>query len=189
MPRFVLSTLVLLALQVARNEAAQVASQGQAAAPSWMAWKVFHDSLVFYSQRPGSQLNKMLAAQYGLGSAEAQLLMSAGQTYLDAIKRIEMDAKAEAQRRYGNAVPASSPPKEPVRRSSISDKSVRERALEDGLYAQVEAVKQAVLDGHIRTLQAKLDALQFDRIRQWVENSVTPRIKILTAPSQALPPK
>jgi hypothetical protein len=170
---------------------AQTTQNGNSAAqpvqvPDWMAWRVFHDGLASYFQRSGDTGNSMLAKKFGLTSADAQTLLTAGQAFVEAIKRIETDARTEAQRRYGNAVTPRSAPTGPIPRSAMPlQKSFRERAMEDGLYAQVEGRKQAALNSHIQELRRELDGAKVDRVQAWVQASVAPRIKTFTLSSQA----
>ena len=65
-------------------------------------------------------------------------------------------------------------------RPSGPQKSIRERAIEDGLYAEVEAKKQAALGNHMKALARDLDARTLDQLDEYVQASVVPRIKTFT---------
>jgi hypothetical protein len=130
----------------------------------------------------------MLSNQFALTASQGQALRNAGQTFIAAIQRIDSDARAEVQRRYyGGTLQVGKPPGGgPVRKSSVSEKTIRQRAIEDGLYAQVEDSKRAALDSHIADLKRNLDASAFDRVQKWVQTSVAPRINQFTTPPLAL---
>src|SRR5438552_848386 len=50
--------------------------------PSWVAWKVFQDSLVFYDKKASQDTRKMLKEKFGLSPAQASKLLTAGQLFL-----------------------------------------------------------------------------------------------------------
>lgn len=84
--------------------------------PAWMAWRAFHDSLKFYSRQSVTAVNDMLAQKFGLTATEATTFMNAGESFLAALERIDADARAEVQARYGRP-PA--PPRNPQRRVPV----------------------------------------------------------------------
>jgi hypothetical protein len=158
---------------------------------------LFHESLVFYNQQSAERMNQMLAEQFALSTGEVANLMSAGQSYVTAIQRIDEDARTEARRRYldvlGPAAGSAGPPVSKTKPSTEPPKSVRERAIGDGLYAQVEAKKQAALNSHITGLTRSLGAPKMDQIGKFVQSSVAPRIQTFVQPpntkaSPGLPP-
>jgi hypothetical protein len=158
-------------------------------APNWLAWKVFHDSFAFYARQSGVQVEEMLASRFDLTPAEATALLAAGRTFVGAIQRIDTDAKAQADTRYGRLVRPARPPNAAGARIRWSgprprgpEKTRRERAIEDGLYAAVEARKEAALTEHTAALAGQLDAVKFARVAEWVNTSVAPQITTFTQP-------
>src|SRR5262245_55738903 len=84
------------------SHAAQVDSTARpVSTPNWLAWKVFHDSFAFSARQSGVQVEEMLASRFDLTPAEATALLAAGRTFVGAIQRIDTDAKAQADTRYG----------------------------------------------------------------------------------------
>jgi hypothetical protein len=182
---------------------AQTTQNGDSAAqpvPDWLAWKMFHQSLAYYAQRSPESVNQMLAAQFGLTRAQAAGLLSAGQSFDGAIKSIDDGAKAEASRRYPDIVGSATPPsgRTTPRRTKMlpsgPPKTVRERAIEDGLYAEVEAKKQSALDNHIKALTSNIGPSRLAQIRNYLQSSIAPRIKTFTdrkslgSPTRGMPP-
>jgi hypothetical protein len=156
---------------------------------NWLAWKVFHDSFAFYARQSGAQVEEMLASRFDLTPAEAAALLAAGRTFVGAIQRIDADAKAQADTRYGRLVRPARPLNTAGARSRWSgprppgpEKSRRERAIEDGLYAAVEARKEAALTEHTTALAGQLDPVKFARVADWVNTSVAPGITTFTQP-------
>ena len=170
------------------SHAAQLDSAAQPVAKSnWLAWKVFHESFAFYARQSAGQVEEMLASRFALTQAEATALLAAGQTFVAAIERIDTDAKAEANRRYGD-LPQQARPSTNARgrwsgpRPAGPQKTRRERAIEDGLYAAVEAMKEAALTQHTSALAGQLDPVKFARVAEWVNTSVAPQITTFTQP-------
>jgi hypothetical protein len=184
--RHMLFAFVLFTLYLGSSEAGQNPT-GQEPVPSWRSWKVFYDSLAYYAKRSPEPVNQMLAVQFGLTRAQAASLLSAGQSYVATIQSIDEDAKAEARRRYPDITGPSTPPSgQPPRRTktlpSGPQKTVRERAIQDGLYAEVEAKKQSVLDNNIKALTGNVGPSRLEKIREYVQSSIAPRIQTFTDP-------
>jgi hypothetical protein len=147
--------------------------------PNWLAWKIFHQSLAFYNQRSAEQLQRMLKTEFGVTNAQAAILLQSGQSFVTTVEQIDKDGKTEAERRYPEAVkPTNGSPWRRPRGSS--SKNLRERFLEDGLYAEVEARKEATLVTHIGILRSNLNPAQFDAVAKWVQTAIAPRIKLVT---------
>ena len=117
------------------------------AIPAWLAWKVFHESLTFYARQSTAPVDKMLGGQFGLTTAEAAALMGAGQSFIQEIERIDSDARAEVQARYGSS-PAA--PRNPQRSIPVfpagtifrePGKTLRDMVVESGLYRRRRGAK------------------------------------------------
>lgn len=178
--------------QAARQPASPAAGSGSpdpSSVPTWLAWKVFHDSLAFYGRQSISQVNGMLTSQFGLDSAETAALLNARQPFLAAIERIDTDARAEVQTRYGTdrrppadlprpspgRVAGPAPSERPIVRES--GKTLRDMVRESGLYDQVEEKKRAALAAHLAELERAISPAKLARIGEWVQTSVAPRVK------------
>jgi hypothetical protein len=157
------------------SEPALSAAQNAASRPvsGWVGWRVFHESLVRNSQRADDRSNDLLAKQLGLTKAQTTRLTQIGEAYLAEIRSIDAFASAEARRRYGR-------PERPVllkTKPQQPPKSVLEQAIDDGLYAEIEAKKQAVLTAHMQTIARELNSGAADRIAGHVQTKVSPNIK------------
>jgi hypothetical protein len=149
-------------------------SQARTGPPSseWLVWKVFHNSLTFYSERSADALNAMLNRQAGLGETEAALLVKAGQSFVATIDGIDADAKAEVQRRYGTTSRAGGRPTIAIERG----KTLLEMVRESGLYDQIEQRKRAARAAHIGRLQRAIAPTRLSRVATLVQTAVAPRI-------------
>ena len=186
-----LTVAVLVAMSVVPDLAlgqagSQPGSQASTAVPAWLAWKVFHESLTFYRTRSGAQVNDMLAAQFGLDGADAAVLSNVGQEFVAAMERIDSEAKAEVQARYGSVGPPVGLPRPTTGQEAGSSgatmvrqpaKTLLDKVRESGLYDQVEAKKRAALAAHLGELTGALSPAKMARIGEWVQTSVAPRIK------------
>jgi hypothetical protein len=102
-----------------------------------MGWKVFYESLNFYQKRSPEAVRNVLAREFGLVGPQTAQLFSAGQSFLADLKDIDTYAKTEAARRYKYVPVQSGPPPKDSSRRYPPHKSIRDRAIEDGLYADV----------------------------------------------------
>jgi hypothetical protein len=180
-----LLVVLILLVQVAPTKAQAV--QPSEPIPTWLSWKVFYDSLAFYSQKSAGQDEKVLTDTFNLSPTQAATLLSAGQSFVAEIQRIDEEARQEAKKRY-RYVPAQTgapPPGGPKRRQAAPQKTIREQALEDGLYAQVEAKKKVALANHMKDLGLNIEAKKLKQIGQFVETSIASRIKRSDAPFPA----
>jgi len=151
-PSLFVLVIVFFALRVASIQG-QGASAGQPPVPRWIAWRVFHQSLVFYGQRSPAQVRQILEKEIGLTDLQAAKLLSAGQTVIADLDTVDRDGKAEIARRYKYVPVQSGPPTDGVkRRPARPQKGFLERANEDGFYAEIQAQKEAVLANHIKAL-------------------------------------
>jgi len=189
---FLVRFTVLLALISAGVPA--YAQRVEDAVQAWVGWRVFHERLVSAHKKPGAQVAQQLGRQFGLTTAQTAVLMSSGQSFIAAIQRIDDEATAEARKRYPDAFRPERP-RPTITKSTPRgpQNSVRDRAIADGLYAQVEAKKQAALAEHLAGLGKGFEAAKLEQVRTYVQTSVTPRIKMAaipqgTRPTPGLPP-
>jgi hypothetical protein len=154
----VFCALALLAPQLVSSATAQKATSrpGSAPAPEWVAWRVFQQSLAAFVRR-SPNVNGMLRAQFGLTEAESSALLNAGQSFLTAVQNIDTYTKAELLRRYPARRPDGSPPRNAKTLMRREEMSLRERAMRDGLYSEVEGRKQAALSEHMQALRGVLN--------------------------------
>jgi hypothetical protein len=176
--KFVLFAFVLVVPEVAL--AAQATPPGQQTVPNWLAWKAFYESLKFYQKRSPEQVNEVLDQQFGVVGAQAARLLGAGQSFLAELDSIDDYAKMEVARRY-KYVPSKSGPFDGVR--LLPQKSILERAIEDGLYAEVELKKATALANHIKALGPAFDAATLQRIDKYVTSSIASHIKRVVDPT------
>jgi hypothetical protein len=151
--------------------------------PAWLAWRVFYQRLVHLNQQAGGVAAQRFGEQFGLAAAQTAVLLSAGQSFITALQRIDDDAVAEAKKRYPDAFPSDS--SRPLISKTIPTgprKTVRERAIADGLYGQVEARKQTLLADHLLALGRSLDSVKVEQITKYVQTSIAPRIKVVITP-------
>jgi len=168
-----------LFMLVASTSNAQVGPAQQTAVPTWLAWREFHASLSAFQQR-SIDINKLLQSKFGLTDTQVSAVVSAGQSFLASIQRIDTDAKAEALRRYPDLIsPRIS--HRPIRRSSTSS-TLRDRAIKDGLYAEVEGKKEVALAKHLQSLALTLGPQKLDVVRNWVQTSISPNVQIYSGP-------
>jgi hypothetical protein len=152
--------------------------------PTWLTWKVFYESLDFYGKKSPQQDTKIVTEQFRLLPNQATALLNSGQSYVADIQRIDGDARAEAAKRY-KYVPLQTgrpDPNSPKSRPAIPQKSIQERATEDGFAAEVEAKKSISLANHMNALARDVGAAKLDEIKTFVEKSIAPHIKSIAAP-------
>src|SRR5437870_155356 len=106
--RQVLFAVTCLASQVTSADAAQAGASTQDSVPRWLAWKVFHQSLASLVQR-SVDLNALLGRKFGLTAVEIPNFVTAGQSFLASLERIDAEAKAEVLRRYPDIRTAGGP--------------------------------------------------------------------------------
>lgn len=154
------------------------------AVPNWLAWKVFYESLAFYQARAGGQVTETAASQFGLDAGEAATLSNAGQAFVAAIARIDAEARAGIEVRYGTIQPPANLPRPPNRQppgpriKREPGKTVLDMVRESGLYEQVQAKKNATLAAHVSQLTNAFGTVKMARLRAWVETTIASRIKV-----------
>ncbi len=162
-----------------------------ASVPAWLAWTVFHHGLTTNAQTSGASVDLTLAVQFGLDAAEASALRAAGPRFAAAIARIDSDARATVQARYGTdrrpRRVTRAPGRDAVAAEAASERPIvleRGKTLLDmvrasGLYAQVESRKDVALAQHVAELQRALDAESFARLRLWVLGPIASNIRVV----------
>lgn len=171
---------MVCALLTTASQARQPAIEASAAAPAWLAWRVFHESLIYYADQSQEQTEDVLSTKFDLGRGDVRTLVTEGQGYIAAIAAIDAEARVEARARY--ALPDAD------RRSGANGarwvsktkpgptQSLRARAIEDGLFAQIEARKVGVLAAHTRSLARLIDRRGLSRVGMFVESAVAAEI-------------
>jgi hypothetical protein len=153
--------------------------------PDWLAWQVFHDSLVFYAARSAGEVEAMLWDRAGLAPGAATALRSAGQAYLMALAEIDQEARAEVQARYGGErlrrrdgvpprsgrVPASPPLQLPA------GTTLYDLVVASGLHAAIETRRAAALAAHLTAVRQAVGAEGTDRLAALVDTQVRPVIQ------------
>lgn len=145
------------------------------AIPAWLAWRAFHDSLLYYGQRSRA-VNTMLDEKFGLTAREIGALRNAGERFLQAMSRIDADARAMVQARYGsdrrpNAVRPPARPTLPDRERPIvleRGKTLREMVQASGLFDAIEEQKTAELTSHLADLERTIAPAKL----RWIEDFV-----------------
>lgn len=187
-----LLVLFAIAFVALENGAAQTPVE---TVPAWVAWRVFHERLVYFrQQRSPQQVTQSLITQFGLNPGQAASVLNGGDAFVRALERIDDDAKAEVRKRYPDAV-RSDPGRPTVSQTRPAErpKSVRERAIADGLYAEVEAKKEAALADHLTNLGRDVGAARLQQITTHVQTVIASRIRTFAAPpsgpgTRGLPP-
>lgn len=150
---------------------------------SWLAWKAFHASVNFYAQKSPDLAQDILQQQFRLTPAEAAGVLAAGQAYTSELERIDADARREAEHRYPDLMSSrrgastgrqrwTAPKGMTGSKEMTAPQSLRERAVKDGLFAQVERRKAAALARHKAALGAVLEPATLAQIDGWLETSV-----------------
>lgn len=170
-----------------------------AAAPDWLAWRVFHEALVHYTARSQVETDRMLAKRFGLGSFDAARLRAAGRGYLDEINRLDESARAEVDRRWGIDMPAGFTDRRPALPDGSAapgsrpvliepGKTLLEMARESGLYDEVETQKESVLAAHLVTLTQTIGVAAQGSIDVFVRTVVSPQVKTADVGLRVVPP-
>ncbi len=162
--------------------------------PAWVQWRVFYERLAYFNkQGPPQRVMQSLSTQFGLNQGQAASLLNAGDALVRALERIDDDAKAEGRKRYPDAV--RSDPARPAlsnARPAEGPKSIKERAIADGLFAEVEARKRDALADHLAKLGRDVGAAKLQQITTHVQTTIASRIRTFAAPSgpgtRGLPP-
>ena len=155
-------------------------SDSTAVAP-WMAWRVFQESLRFYARQSSAALNDMLAQKFGLTATERTALLSAGESFVTTIAQIDSEARAELAARYRPAAPRNPARRLPEFPPGVifrqPGKTIRDLAIESGLYAKFEQRKEALLATHMQQLARAIAPPKLALIGEWVQANVRPSIK------------
>jgi hypothetical protein len=186
-PMFLAFGLVLLSMSnvAASQEPTASTSPNEtsdsAAVPDWMVWRAFQESLRFYARQSSAALNDMLAQRFGLTATERTALLSAGESFLTTIDRIDSEARAELQARYRPRAPRNPARRLPEFPPGVvfrqPGKTVRDLAIESGLYTKVEQKKEALLTAHFQMLERAVTQRKLALMSEWVRTNVRPSIK------------
>jgi len=150
-----------------------------------------------FDKQDSQKFAQIMKSQTGLEPADIAALKRSGALYNAALERINADARREVGRRYGSDRPipqASNRPRQlppdagpPIQRRP--GKTLRMMAVEDGLFAQVEAQKQEALTKHRDTLRKQLGEDKMARLEAFVRVQIAPNVKSidLSRPASAPP--
>jgi len=172
-----------VAFMVSPVWAQESASPGQLV-PTWVAWKVFYDSLDFYGKKSPQQDTKIVSVQFRLAPSQSTALLSSGRSFVAEIQRIDTEARTEAAKRY-KYVPNQSgkpAPNAALTRPPVPQKSIQERAMADGFAAEVEAKKRISLTNHLNELERTIGTTNLQQIKTFVETSIASKIKSAPTP-------
>jgi hypothetical protein len=193
--------LFCLILSTAVSAMAQAASSPSSTAkelvPDYLAWRMFHQSTAFHHKEAASKATSQAAPtseprrtpferqqrvnvfdqamhkEFGITPEQSAILLNHGNTFLQALERIQTDAKAEVDRRYNTPAARAARVRGP-------QKTIRERTKEDGLDAQVQTQRQTALDAHLQNLSRDLPPASVAKLHAWVRTKVAPQITIMT---------
>jgi hypothetical protein len=163
------SPALLKSSAVAQVRVPRVGAARSEPVPGWVAWQVLYGSLGSLDKKYPADTRKMLGDELGLTNGEAGYILNRGNVYRSELKAIDDWAKAEAKRRY--------PPPPRLRLNGApAQKTIRQRAIEDGLDAQVTAKRSSALATHQAELAATFGAPTMARLARLVETKVAPHI-------------
>jgi hypothetical protein len=146
----------------------------QQSVPSWVAWRVFQDSLAFYNKKDAQSTRKMLNDKLGLSPAQATKLISSGIEFIADLDTIDVDARTEVRKRYaGKTLLANKDNKPRV------PKTIHQRAVEDGFDAEVQKRRQTAHAKHRDALVQAFGMLKYTQINGFIVKTVLPQIKQL----------
>jgi len=167
-----------------------LSSQSQVVpAPDWAVWRVFHDSLEFYSRESPSQVDEVFAARAGLTKSEVEVVMAAGRAYLQELAAVEQVARAQIEQRLESSrtsalsMPTAVRPSErsPVSealRSSTSQMGPDLSALaQEGFFTRVEQQQKQVLAAHRQRITKAIGVDRLRKIDEWIQMEVAPSVK------------
>lgn len=158
--------------------------------PEWLTWKAFQRSLAFYNRQSPQGVQDLLATRLGVPRASAALVLSAGETYLAELERIDAETRQAINARYR---PERAPPVTLTRPSFRSGTevplsarasaqptgaSLRDLAIQDGFYAQVEERRAAALAAHKKQIVTIAGSTQLAAMERFVETEVAPHVKV-----------
>lgn len=182
-----------------------VGSPSDEAAPDWLVWRAFHGSLEFYGRSGSSVVQELLYERSGLTSAEASVVLAAGQDYLARLKLIDDDARQDISNRFGRRREAATgaQPAEPeiASRDRIPARAPDGRPIEevlaaDGFIERVQQQRAAAFRQHWESLAATIGLEKLVALERFIEAEVAPKVHVAThgmpvspPPSVSLPPE
>ena len=157
--------------------------------PNWLAWRVYHEAITYNRQHGRMQeITRSLVAQFGITQGQAASLANEGEAYTKELERIDDDARKEVRKRYPDTVPPDKThAKVEKTKPAGPQKSIKERAIADGLYAEVEGKKQAALNAHMAQLTRDIGATKLGQITQHVQTVIASKIHTFTVPAPGSP--
>ena len=198
----------------ARSPISPVAPATNGAAPEWMVWRAFYESLRFYRQQSPRLVDEVLIEGAGLTPAETAAVTSAGQHYLDGLTRIDDDARREIAARFQSpglsfspsdllptpaqqqgaanaAAPqrANAPPLTPGR--TLDGRSIAETLTAEGFVANVEERQRLEFRTHWETLARTIGLAKLVALERIINTEVAPNVHVATqatpVPERQLP--
>jgi hypothetical protein len=164
--------------------------------PAWVAWQALYQ-LLSVGDRSPAMVERMVVRRAGLTGTEAAALLTAGRRYLEAIARIDADARAEVDRRWGADLPgvlAARPPREGAAPSTerpvllAAGKTLLQMARDSGMYAEIEAKKQEALAAHLREVDIAIGSAARAAVAAWIASAIAPRIATAESGTRVAPP-
>ncbi|HVX90164.1 MAG TPA: hypothetical protein VHC20_00780 [Candidatus Paceibacterota bacterium] len=170
------------------------ASQSAQPAPDWSVWRAFYGSLRYYSRKSPDLVKELLTGNIGLGDAQAALLLSMGEQYLNDMDRLDANARAELTRRYParDVIPQEAlrnvhrlkvrqglgaPPPESIPQTPQGLYLQQQMAV-DGLDKQFDAEKMQALAHHQQQLMQAMGTERFAALDTWIRQNVAGSVKV-----------
>lgn len=184
--------LLISLASVSPNVVMSQATTGPSGGPEWLSWRVFHDSLNFYERQAPGTVFALLKERIQVTELETSGFETAGEDFLQQLRAIDDEARAEIAERYGRGMPGRLPtsatpeqllrPNLPIRRPTLvpgrtlDGRGIREAVVADGLAARVEARKVSTVRSHVKNLERFLGTDRVRKIEQWIASEVTPKV-------------
>jgi hypothetical protein len=174
----VISFVVLLTCASAhKSESFYSEAPPQGTAERWMAWRAFYDQVRTARTASDAEMLGAFAADIGLSRRQLEMALSEGDGLLLQLKSIDDESRARLLSLHGAPRPTNLPRREDrpalttaplVVKLPHGVKSVRELAVNTGLFAQAEARKDAVVQNHLRGLDRLIGGDGRQALEQWV---------------------
>jgi len=166
---------------------------GSEAAPDWLAWRVFYESLEFYSQQSPTHVQELLVERVGLSVQEADVALAAGRSYLQQLSRLDDSARADIKARFQagdlGKLPVPQPPTSPpvsdlppaglINGAAAGKQSLSDALVADGFVARVTNQRVALFAAHRAALASALGPAKFGSLEQLVRTEVAPKVRVV----------
>lgn len=171
----------------------QSAEAEMTAPKSWLVWRVFHSSLVFYMQGSPAEVYSMLGERASLAESEVAILLDSGAEYLRALIIVDEAAANDVEairKRLGRPEdvlstyrqsPAASIDDAGVVRIDVG-RLVRDALVAEGVVGRVSEEREAAYRRHRRYLAETLGESKLASLDRLVETSVAPNVRVFSAP-------